>query len=592
MARVVLVCHRNSRIRDRFHEEAKRLNTLLSPENIPVTSPIVRTQDGVHLAVLNPIEALPIKGASVALGCLFPLPDHWDRPGAGTPEGVAALFRADSQWIDIHTDIINSRTIWYYMDQDIFVASTSQRAVVYFLESFEPYEETYAWMLSSGTLGPGLSWDRRIRSMPTDCQLTLDRTKWQYSFDKNEPQFNTRKLGKRIHARMLNREIERTLKRIRLDESRWVVPLSGGYDSRLLLLMLHETHPDLQCVTWGEKNAHGSKYNDAAIARRLCEELNVHHEYFEVNVSPEPVEDVFRRFVVHGEGRIDHISAYLDGFDLWRRLFLKGVRGIVRGDECFGSRYLYSELDFRKFLLATMLSDYEEFQEMKLPSGLAQNWPAHFRPGQQETLETWRDRMYAEYYCSYCLGALNELKLGYMEIINPLAARNIIEQVRTLPDRWRNEKALLRHIVRQRSPAVPFAKYAAIDLGRNFLKHREVKTLLLDELRSTHCRSLLPPTLLNKTEEKITANHAGGIGAKYLFIRQIRPFISPRIVKKVQKIVSLKERVDYFDVALRCYIISTATRMLSQDACALNDNVYLVPPDSENGVGQSIKDTL
>ena len=399
------------------------------------------------------------------------------------------------------------------------MASTSQRAVVYFLESFEPCEETYAWMLSSGTLGPGLSWDRRIKSMPSDSRLILERDQWHVKLIKKKPRFPTEQLSKDEHADRLEQEIESTIGRIHLDCRQWVLPISGGYDSRLLLLMLREAHPQLRCVTWGEKGALENKFNDAAVAKSLCRELKIKHEYFEVNVSREPVEDIFHRFVIQGEGRIDHISAYLDGFDLWRRLFEDGVRGIVRGDECFGSRYLYSELDFRKFLLATMLSDYEEFREMDLPPGLEQNWPDHFRPGRDETLETWRDRLYAEYYCSYCLGALNELKLGYVEIINPLTSRNIVERVRTVPDRWRNEKGLFKKIVEQRSPNVPFAKYPAIDLGRQFLKRAEVKDLLLDELHSDHLRSILPAELLNGTSEKIHSNQAGGIGAKYPFLK-------------------------------------------------------------------------
>ncbi len=589
MSRVVLVCHRHGRIREDFPSEAKRLSSLLSPDNISFFPPDISVKDGVHLAVINPVESLPPAGGSMALGCLFPLPDNWHRPGSEPPDGTAALFRTDSEQIEIHTDILNTRTIWYYMDRNIFVASTSQRSIVYFLGSFEPCEEAYAWMLSSGTLGPGLSWDKRIKSMPTDCRLILDRNLWQYKLIKKQPHFSVLNHSKRKHAHKLNQEIESTLERISLDCGQWVLPLSGGYDSRLLLLMLHKTHPDMRCVTWGEKGALENKLNDAAVARGLCRELNIKHDYFEVNVSREPVEDILYRFVMLGEGRIDHISAYLDGFDLWRRLFEDGVRGIVRGDECFGSRYLYSELDFRKFLLATMLSDFEEFRDMDLPPGLEQTWPEHFRPAQNETLETWRDRLYAEYYCSYCLGALNELKLGYVEIINPLASRNIIERVRTLPDKWRNEKTLFKEIVKGHSPNVPFAKYPAIDLGRQFLKNTEAKTLLLDELHSEHCRSILPSDLLNKTAEKIHANHAGGIGAKYPFLKQIRPFISPRIVKKVQKIVSLKERVDYFDVALRCYIISTATRMLSEDARALPGSGETADSDFDKEIASPIE---
>jgi len=350
----------------------------------------------------------------------------------------------------------------------------------------------------------------------------------------------------------------------------WVIPLSGGYDSRMLLLMLHKTHPDAHCVTWGTEESLNNRYSDAYIARKLCETLGVKHDFFPVNISEDSVETLFSRFVANGEGRIDHMLAYLDGFDLWKRLYEQGVRGIVRGDECFGSRILYSELDFRKFSLATMLSDYEEFQEMGLPPSFDQTWPTAFRRGPQETLEVWRDRLYAEYLFPYYLGALNELKLGYVEIVNPFACERIIQRVRRIPDKWRNEKRLYREIVESYLKEVPIAKFPAIDICRGFLRSRRVNEFLIGELHSDRCRDVLPEKLLRKTAQNVQKNHVGSIPGRLAFFNKIRPFISPKIVKKVQKLVSLKERIDYFDIALRCCIISYTTDLLGQDASALS----------------------
>ena len=88
MSRIVLVCHRNGRTREHFPWEAERLSHLLFPDNISFFPPEIRVKDGVHLAVINPVESLPLVNASVALGCLFPLPENWHRPGGKRRKGL------------------------------------------------------------------------------------------------------------------------------------------------------------------------------------------------------------------------------------------------------------------------------------------------------------------------------------------------------------------------------------------------------------------------------------------------------------------------------------------------------------------------
>jgi hypothetical protein len=541
---------------------------MLSPDNIPFVSPKIVISDGVCLGIFNPNELLPIKETSVAMGYLFSAADNWHEPGSALPDGSYAMFRASRQKIELATDFMGSRTIWYAQTPDTFIASTSQRAIVYFLESFEPNEEAFAWMLSAGSLGPGLSWDRRIQYLPLNSRLLLDRDLWRVSLHTGETRFSPENLSKEEHREKLKEEIEKVFQNIHFDPTQWVLPLSGGYDSRMLLLMLYRSHPEIRCVTWGSEEALKSKFNDAFIAKKICVGLGVGHHYFITSISNEPVENIFRRFLINGEGRIDHISAYLDGFELWKILSARGVKGIIRGDECFGSRYLISELDFRKFMFATMLSDYAEFREMTLPDGFRQKWPDSFRPLAHETLEMWRDRLYTEYYFAFCLAPLNDLKLAYVEIMIPFIARSIIERVRKLPDVLRTEKMLFREIVKRYSPPVPFARYAAVDIQRKFLKNGKARELLLDELNSAHNGLVWPKNLREKISQGVHRGNSGAVSHRYPLISRIRPFIPPRMVKTLQKLVPLSERVDYFDLALRSYIISSMSKLLSQDAKA------------------------
>ena len=73
-----------------------------------------------------------------------PLPGHHPRhpgrvvaPGSAPPDGSYALIRCSADEIELVADIAASRAVWYYHDDDVFLASSSQRALVALLGDFE-----------------------------------------------------------------------------------------------------------------------------------------------------------------------------------------------------------------------------------------------------------------------------------------------------------------------------------------------------------------------------------------------------------------------------------------------------------------------
>ncbi len=157
---------------------------------------------------------------------------------AGIPDGSYALFRSDENKVELITDIVGSRTIWYVQTEDAFIASTSQRAIVFFLQDFQPNEEAFSWMLSSGTLGPGLSWDKRIHSLEGNARLILDRSSWETEIKKEKVIYEPVDLPDEEHEIRLKKAMEETFDNLSIDFSKWILPLSGGFDSRAILLML------------------------------------------------------------------------------------------------------------------------------------------------------------------------------------------------------------------------------------------------------------------------------------------------------------------------------------------------------------------
>ena len=96
------------------------------------------------------------------------------------------------------------------------------------------------------------------------------------------------------------------------------------------------------------------------MARSLAARLGVAHRYFSTDhdSSSEPLRVIVHRFLVAGEGSIDHLSGYMDGFAIWRELFQAGITGIIRGDEGFGWIEVTSETNVRYSVGALLLEDY------------------------------------------------------------------------------------------------------------------------------------------------------------------------------------------------------------------------------------------
>jgi len=108
---------------------------------------------GMVVGISGPADFVALRGTNLAAGYLV------DRRSTGRtrqprPNGAYALVRGDANVVEVVTDSLASRTIWYAQTDDLFVASTSQRAIVALLGRFEFNTEVIPWMLSSGTLGP------------------------------------------------------------------------------------------------------------------------------------------------------------------------------------------------------------------------------------------------------------------------------------------------------------------------------------------------------------------------------------------------------------------------------------------------------
>ncbi|MCK2042206.1 hypothetical protein KZO83_05845 [Chromohalobacter sp. TMW 2.2308] len=570
MSKVLYACSRNSGFNASTKEKLYDVCNHLVPDNIAVPKPhVVRVEDDLAYAVCMDSGALQESGGSLLLGFLYEKNKvSWDKPKTCYPDGNYALFRVDEDEIEVVSDCVGTRTVWYYHDEEVFIASTSQRAIIMFLGAFEFDERVIPWMLSTGSLGPQFSWDKSIKRLPVDSYLSLEKKSWRASITQRPINFSVVNRKREGHRRVLTDAISQTMESLDgIDFERWVLPLSGGYDSRGILLFIKNTigAPDnLKTITWGLEKSQYEKYNDAYVAKELAHSVGVQHKYYHTDISPEPLEVVFDRFLFCSEGRVDHIAGYMDGMDIWKQLHDEGVDGTIRGDESFGELPASSELDVRNLVGLGLCCDYKnlsQFTEDFAP--FHQEVPVELHKKEGETLYAWRDRVHQEYRMPTVFAALSDIKFSYLEEINPLLSRSILSVVRSLPDDLREDKCLFKSIVESMEGGVPFALKSANANPKDILREKGCVDLMKSEINSSYSAGLFGPDFANRVISEIKV---GNDGSRRWGVKGLVSSLLPASIKSRLRKTVVRRSVDGNVLAFRVFMIIKMHKMLTSDA--------------------------
>ena len=572
MSKIIYVCNRTRALDMADEQRLRKIGNALVPDNVKSNRESrVRVEGNTGYAVSLPNELVHESAMSVLLGFLFENPKfQWATAGQDYPDGNYALFRTAKENFEVGTDAAGTRTIWYYLDEKRFIASTSQRAIVMFLGSFAFDERVIPWMLSTGSLGPELSWDRRLRRIQADSWLCLDKETWRLSVKKRPITFAESPRHPDEHAQLLSDSMRSSIKCLRsLDFGKWVLPLSGGYDSRAILCFIKEEveiPPEFTTVTWGLAKARNAAGNDADVARALAGALGVTHRYYPTDVSSEPIETVVDRFLFCGEGRVDAIAAYTDGMEMWSRFQDQGVIGIIRGDVGFSTKQFRSELHGRVGLGCGLCSDFRNLEDITEEAEFPpQALPLWLRKADSESFDVWRDRLYHTYRLPTILAAASDIKLSYVEQINPLLSKATLNVVRSLPDELRNDKKVFRKIVSDVGPKVRFANRDATASAADILHDVAFADLLRTEIGSNAGVGLFG---LKFTQKVLQGLRTGAREPKTYgqYARRMASRALPTAIRIGLRHKFPKPEIDSNVLAFRVFMVSRMHKLLTEDS--------------------------
>ncbi|MGY6521479.1 MAG: asparagine synthase-related protein [Mongoliitalea sp.] len=557
MSKALFIHHRN--LLNQREEKVKLKETLefISPDNISPEEPIIETRNHVSFGILNPKPNIRIIDTSFFLGLVSTKYPNWNIVGSGFPDGSFAIFRSNEQETEIISDASGSRTLWYYFDEDLLIASTSQFAIIKYLGNFQINENVIPWMLTTGTLGPDYSWDKRINKLPQDSCLKLSVEFWKIDLEKNEICFNEEVNTINFFENELDNTIKESILSLDIDLSKWVVPLSGGFDSRGILFYLNKLKKEkINTITWGLPSSFAEEKSDATIAKRLAEKLHTNHVFFPSEISEEPIDVVIKRFILNGEGRIDHISGYLDGFKLWKELHDLNFTGTIRGDQNFGWVNVPSEKEIVNLSGIELIEDFSnlDYQDFKIPIS-KQQLPEYLNKKQNETLSQWKDRLIIEFRLQSLKSALSDLKLGYLEQITPLLNKSILSLTFKHPDPYREEKKLWKNLIYKFDVDIPPSKYDAIANLDDILKQKLFVKYIKGELLKNRDNEFFTDDFLVRVLNKMVTVEKVGFKDKPTLKKIIKLFIPKITLSKIRNHRSFSKKLDYNKLAFRIYII-------------------------------------
>lgn len=580
MSKAIYICRRNPSVQQQM-EDQQMLDIIckqLQPENISSLNHKVYAEDDIAYGIMNIQPSIKFKKQSFLLGILFEKTNQWDELFSEFPDGNYALFRNNNNVLEAVSDILATRTIWYYHSDDLFIASTSQRAVILFLGNFEFDERVIPWMISSGSLGPEFSWDRRIKKLPPDSSVQLNKNEWSISIHQNPNLLKPVINSKEYHKKKLKNAIEQTIKICaEMDLNHWPVTLSGGYDSRGILCYLRQyanIPESVRSITHGLQESLYDKKSDAYVAQLLADKTGSRHTFYPTDSRDDKPARTIERFLLAGEGRVDHISAYMDGMEMWRCFVEEEqINGVFRGDVVFHPFKVLTERFVRYRLGCTYCSDYKNLESLTAKFGFAeQELPDYLKIRQDETVFDWRDRIYQGFRVPVIHGALNDIKLSFVEVVSPLLSKNIIHTVREFPVSLRKNKTIYKEIVHSISPEIPFAKKESTHSKSEALKRVEIFDLLKKELDTSHAKEIFSRAFIQFSLEKIDKNKDTDKKIMARLIAELKKkahqlfFNSPEFILRYYENKKGKLHLDSYTFAFRIYIIIRMYKLMHEDS--------------------------
>jgi hypothetical protein len=419
-------------------------------------------------------------------------------------------------------------------------------------------------MLSNGSLGPGFSWDKRLQALPAGALFYFDLTEWKATIQWKAWTFSYKETAESSGKKRLSELLEEIKYDFDVKGTKTLLTLSGGYDSRAVLYLLKHGNAGIHTATWGVPSAFKTPLTDATVAREVSNAWKVQHDEYNVQLAGD-FDASLHRFLLHGEGRNDHINSFMDGLYMWEDIAAKGYDWVVRADEAFGWLPVRTELDARTSVALARFSDFNNLPPELIASLPEQVFPQYLERMEEEPVEDYRDRIYQQYRLPFVIGPLQDPPLSFVEIINPLLHPRLIRFVRTLPPQLRTRKKLYADWVDTLLPGVPYANKPAIPEAFHIAEAAENKALFNSFLYDPSATQLLGKELMTHLQKNWRPKEDAATVVQHGVLKKLKK-LAPIGLKKFIRNKVTGYQINTSSLALRAYIIYKMQQIMKDAA--------------------------
>lgn len=516
-----------------IREKINRILFQVSPNEVSRDRINLIQNGNTYIGVVNYNRSVQLQNCSLC-NCIPPIEnDWWENSDKDEINGVYYRILQVSNSIRIITDSLATKSLWYVITDDFFAVSSSQRMLVALLGNFQFNKKVIPWMLSSGII-LNESWDKRIRMVSYNEKVIFDIKEWKLIVKaKRQQPFSSKRDNIKKVTEELFSELDKCCDKIANLEDIGL-PISGGYDSRCLFLLLNKK-VDITCLTWGHSVYQNKKYDDLNIAKSLTKLYKTKHLIFDTALNKKYTpEYILNKFLEEGEGRVDHLGAHFDGFLMWEKICKEGITNLIRGDEVFGWVPVFNEADSIRSVGINMISDQFPNDLLRKFDLCTNDLPAYLLKDPEESTETYRDRLYQQFRIPYVIGPLNDLVSGYVEIHTPFLQNNIVKLIKQLPDKYRTNKFIFKKYLKRINPKIPFAKdFSRLSVEEVASEELFIK-MIIRELNSEVAKSLFNKTFLDYLKDQLSnKDHAFSYNRKRRYLRYNLSKATPRPIKSL-----------------------------------------------------------
>lgn len=372
------------------------------------------------------------------------------------------------------TDRQGSQQVFYALCDGLLLFAPEVKSLLSFLHDRTAFDwAALATFLSSGYMLAEQTFFTAVRRLPGGTELrVMDgqvglRPYWRFC-----PGARERDLPLDEYVAEAGARIDAAVARDLDDPDATALLLSGGVDSRAILgaayRALRGDGARLRAVTWG--CAPGRAGADIQIARQLAGRLGIGHEIMEMDMAGfVDYGATFRRVNHLLDGMSVSAALHADKFAATERLYARGVRILLRGEQSFGfaereysTRGSLAKLGLRRFRDSALLQRViAPDRRRACVEASDQVMDALTREADALDPNDFTHRAYFRDRYQRLSGAAAYYKQVLMDHRVPLMDDALLDLIEHLPKACRDDKALLYRTVARRYPELAGIDYAS-----------------------------------------------------------------------------------------------------------------------------------